>query len=324
MGRRLIYRISFIFIFYSLSLGNFRDLKIGLHDLLIGVKGEYEEDETYIFGNIADIQIDDEDRIYLLDNKICKIQVYDEKGKFIKSIGGRGQGPGEFNLPSKFFIINKKIFVLDFRSVNIFSIEGQFIKSFKVDFQATDIKVNRKNEIILLGLRNDKIFHIFDLEGNLLHSFGEPFKIPSEYYAKYKKYEDCPFLKVHVEMFLIDEDIYIFNPFRYKIRYYKNNQFIKDFGRETSNYNTPVVTDFGSMGYSIGYIGSPTILKLNKNILLICFESKIDIFENYKFLKTITSKNFKGLAKAIDRKNRIYCIDSFDYPKIIRYPLILK
>ncbi len=89
----------------------------------------------------------------------------------MKSIGKRDRGPGEFYLPIKFYIKNGKIFFIDFRKIHIYSLNGELIKSFKIDFDGTDIKVNSINEIIVVGMRDNKIFHIYNLEGKLLHSF---------------------------------------------------------------------------------------------------------------------------------------------------------
>ncbi len=317
---RINFKIIFLLVVFIISYAEFEDIKIGEPDLVIGLEGLEGHDDNYVFNSIEYVQLDQKGNIYILDRGRYRIQVFDEEGNFIQSIGRKGEGPGEFYLPNKFFIRNEWIFVLDFRTIKIFSLEGRFVKSFKLDFQATDIKVNEKKEIILLGLRNDKIFHAFNWEGKALYSFGDPFKIPSRYNDRYK---DSPFLRANINMFLIEDSIYIFNPFEYKINVYKNNQLIKEFGRKTGDYFLPTITDFGNKGYSIGYIDSPNIIKLNENILLISRQSRIDIFKDYKFINTV-STGLKGVAYAIDKKNRIYCVDSYDYPKLIRYQMIFK
>lgn len=332
MIKDVFLKIILILILYALSLADFKDIIIGHPELVIGMEDLEGEDENYIFGNIADLSLDLEENIYVLDDKIGRIQVFNRAGKFLRSIGKKGQGPREFLLPKNFFLKNNRIFIIDIGKVHIFSLKGEFIKSLKIDFDGTDVKVNQKNEIIVLGLRNDKIFHAFNWEGKLLYSFGDPFEIPSKYLNRFIKFKDSPSLKTHIKMYMIDENIYIFHPFEYKLRVYKNNQLLKEFGKDSNDYNIPVATDFGSGGHSIGYIGSPTLIKLNNNILLIFRyiykkgkeEYQIDIFKEYKFLKSIRSNKLKGRAYAIDSRNRIYCIDPSDYPKIVRYPLILR
>ncbi len=47
-----------------------KEIKIGKPDLVIGSEGLEEEGENYIFGDIADISLDENENIYILDSKI--------------------------------------------------------------------------------------------------------------------------------------------------------------------------------------------------------------------------------------------------------------
>ncbi len=58
------------------------------------------EDENVAFNMPSDLAVDAQGRLYVLDSANHRIQVFDREGKFVKSIGRRGQGPGEFNMPS--------------------------------------------------------------------------------------------------------------------------------------------------------------------------------------------------------------------------------
>ncbi len=70
-------------------------------------------------------------------------------------------------------------------------------------------------------------------------------------------------------MFLIDDNIYILHPFEYKVIICRDYQFWKEFGKDTKDYTVPVITEFSSKEYSVGFIGSPTIIKIHKEFLLI-------------------------------------------------------
>ncbi len=63
---------------------------------------ESDSNINYMFKKINDIVLDSEGNIFLLDGN--RILAYDHQGKFIKSIGRQGQGPGEFIFPVKLFI----------------------------------------------------------------------------------------------------------------------------------------------------------------------------------------------------------------------------
>lgn len=71
-----------------------------------------------------------EGRIYIGDSKLNTIQVYDEGGRFLQSIGGAGDGPGEFNEISAMKINARgELVVVDNREARIsfFSRRGSLI-----------------------------------------------------------------------------------------------------------------------------------------------------------------------------------------------------
>lgn len=83
------------------------------------------------FMNIVSIGVDGERRIYLLDGKASNIKVYDGSGRFLKVIGRRGQGPGEFGRPERLTITpQNEIMVSDpGRSlIHFLDIEGHYLR----------------------------------------------------------------------------------------------------------------------------------------------------------------------------------------------------
>jgi hypothetical protein len=83
------------------------------------------------FGNIRSIAVDSKDNVYILDNKDCDIKVFDGKGYFLRTIGKKGQGPGEFSAPSSLEITAKdEIIVFDIGNhrISVFGTNGLVIK----------------------------------------------------------------------------------------------------------------------------------------------------------------------------------------------------
>lgn len=93
-----------------------------------GAKSEGE----YLFSIINDIAVDDEERIYVLDSKEAHIKIFDKTGKYIKTFGKKGQGPGEMSRPSSIEITpQNEIAVNDSsaRKIHFFTLEGDFIRA---------------------------------------------------------------------------------------------------------------------------------------------------------------------------------------------------
>jgi hypothetical protein len=80
-------------------------------------------------GNFA---IDSRNRVYIYESSDGVIKVFDDKGQFLRDIGGEGQGPGEF--VQAFFLgfcPDGRLLVTDFQAqrTSFFSPEGDFLTS---------------------------------------------------------------------------------------------------------------------------------------------------------------------------------------------------
>jgi sugar lactone lactonase YvrE len=58
------------------------------------------DDEAIAFHMPSGLAIDDQGRLYVLDSGNHRVQVFSPEGKYLKTIGRKGQGPGEFFMPS--------------------------------------------------------------------------------------------------------------------------------------------------------------------------------------------------------------------------------
>ncbi|MBC8180943.1 hypothetical protein H8E88_07450 [candidate division KSB1 bacterium] len=70
-------------------------IELKLHLTIGGIDAT---DEDYIFSYLRDADIDENGNYYLVAND-C-IRKYDAQGNYLKTIGRKGQGPGEFNQPT--------------------------------------------------------------------------------------------------------------------------------------------------------------------------------------------------------------------------------
>jgi hypothetical protein len=110
-------------------------------ELSIGVA---EGDENYMFGGRVYFKTDDEGNFYVVDWDRKRIQKYDPQGKYLLTMGRKGQGPGEFiNIWDPKFDKDKNLYVMDIANhrVSFFNEEGKFVKQIKVpaDFHVLGI-----------------------------------------------------------------------------------------------------------------------------------------------------------------------------------------
>lgn len=96
--------------------------------------GENRENEQYVFTRII-IDVDDDGRLYVLDEKFRNIRVFDRYGKFIQHIGKIGQGPGEYQYPVTLIQVTKKkelvVYDRGTRKFIFYSLDGEHLKEVK-------------------------------------------------------------------------------------------------------------------------------------------------------------------------------------------------
>jgi len=100
-------------------------------DLSIGS----EEDENYFFYRAWHMAVDKKGNIYVVDRSNTRIQVFDKEGQYLRTIGRKGQGPGEFHSPQNVFVNdqNGEIYVPDFRSIKVFTSNGDYLRTIPLE-----------------------------------------------------------------------------------------------------------------------------------------------------------------------------------------------
>jgi len=94
------------------------------------------DDENYIFHRPQDIQIADDGTIYVMDWGNSTLKLYDQKGKYIRTIGGMGQGPAEFEKAIQFSpSAGGNVYVLDSvrHRVAVLDQKGEYRGGFKIE-----------------------------------------------------------------------------------------------------------------------------------------------------------------------------------------------
>ena len=92
-------------------------------DLVIGDVN----DEDYFFPKRVSLNVDNAGNIYVCDGGNRRVQKYDKNGLYLRTIGRRGQGPGEYMYPSGLFFDDAgNACVHDSRNLIFYVKEGVF------------------------------------------------------------------------------------------------------------------------------------------------------------------------------------------------------
>jgi len=133
------------------------------------------ESQEQSFNIITAICVDEAGTIYVLDMGDCQIKVFDKNGDFLRAIGGKGQGPGEMQMPSSMDLAgDERLVVYDMRKscLSLFTFSGDFIKDLSVAkyFPLVRVRTDQKGHFaIQYHFRDEKItgYKIILLDSNL-------------------------------------------------------------------------------------------------------------------------------------------------------------
>jgi hypothetical protein len=113
-------------------------------------------------------------KIFILDGKRSELYVIDKKGNHINTIGRPGQGPGDLEYPSDFFISkDNTVYVLNSmsRRVEVFEINGTPIKTIKLEegsgiwIQSESIAVGSNGDLYI-SEGGDQILAVYSPKGD--------------------------------------------------------------------------------------------------------------------------------------------------------------
>ncbi len=93
--------------------------------------GRAEGQEEYMFSRIGPIDVDEDENIYIADLDSAHIRVFDRHGQYIRTIGRKGQGPGEMQIPTYIQITsNNELLIQDrgARRLLFYDLNGDFLR----------------------------------------------------------------------------------------------------------------------------------------------------------------------------------------------------
>jgi hypothetical protein len=101
--------------------------------------GKAAAKEEYLFHDIrspgSNIDIDAQNNIFILDVKASQIMVFDKDGHYIRTIGRKGQGPGDLDGAWRIFISSGNELVVEgliSRRLDYFDLDGRYIKRISI------------------------------------------------------------------------------------------------------------------------------------------------------------------------------------------------
>jgi len=248
--------------------------------------GEETMPKTVFFEGAVAVVTDENENVYICDYKANNIKKFDKNGEFIKTIGRKGQGPGEFNMPFNIAVMSDKLFVYDMGNFRLcaLKLDGEFIKSagFQMDQGRPQLMRASPDGNLMIGLEKTNFRETDKPQDYLINAYSAELKSSGSVYSqqiwhnKYLRHEGRltnviqPFAPLVYWDVTPDGKIVIGKSDKYEIHIYtKDGEKTHTF---VHTYKPVKVTDkdkdifFGNVAYSSGggvTKGAPDHIKKN-------------------------------------------------------------
>ena len=96
--------------------------------------GALDGEDWETFGNVGSVAFDAAGNLHILDSQADRIVVVAPDGSFVRTVGGPGEGPGEFNSPTGLIVDRDGGYVVpNINGLEIFGPEGEYLRSVTLD-----------------------------------------------------------------------------------------------------------------------------------------------------------------------------------------------
>lgn len=143
--------------------------------------GDDTEDENQFFRLPHDIKIGADKLVYIVDTGNNRIQVFDRSGNFKRTIGRKGQGPGDLLSPMSIALYSSNnVIATDYENFRIqtFSPQGNYLSSFKTMADMPDfVTVTPRGDIAVYSYsrsyKTQSILTLYTHEGRFIRDIGK-------------------------------------------------------------------------------------------------------------------------------------------------------
>jgi hypothetical protein len=108
-----------------------------------------EEDENTRFFRVRAIALDNRGNLYVADAGNHRVQQFDGEGRYKRTFGRKGDGPGEFDFPSRLYVDSRgHVFVNQYKRLQEFDASGEFISSVAPEINISSFVVDGDGRVI--------------------------------------------------------------------------------------------------------------------------------------------------------------------------------
>jgi hypothetical protein len=197
----------------------------------------------YAFGAIRNFVVDDDGSLYILDEQNSHIKAFDASGKYLRTIGRKGQGPGDLDGPY-YLTLNRtagELGVLQLsRRISFFKTEGTFLRHQTV-IDSTRAQVDSRGNIYIRETARPKRDE-WSYDVKKLSMFGSVLGVLASVPGQGYTGKINPFFAVNTFQVDRSDNLVYGDPRTYELLFFDSSEG-KLFKKITREYSSVPVTD---------------------------------------------------------------------------------
>jgi hypothetical protein len=144
-----------------------------VEDLVVGAE---ESDDEVIIYSPFDVAVDESGRMFVVDGASDNVHMFAPDGTHIRSIGRRGEGPGEFPGLGRLTVAADRLVVMALARFSFWSLEGEFLEEHHPQSPVDAWRLEGLTDGSFVGMNRGRGQHRvsrFDAHGELLNHLVE-------------------------------------------------------------------------------------------------------------------------------------------------------
>jgi hypothetical protein len=296
-----------------------------------------------ILGRVWDIAVSSKRDIFVLDRSFNHVKQFDSLGVYKQTIGRSGEGPGEFIYAFALAVdLKGQLYVADRNKVVVFHSDGTYAYQFGHDFSDSFIRsmdVDAEGNVFLscFEVFDQHLIHKFKNDGTFLFSFCDSYAVGQDVDVRIERILAGGALDIDESGSILFTQV---NP--YEIRKFsregdllatihRNNHFMRPPEVELTESGIRLGRMTGS--FSIVTLGNGRFLNVVKNVARSDksssddeeeVEAILDLFGRDGVLLASGRVGNSITPKCSDGEGRIYAVDEDEYPKVVRYRVVVE
>ncbi|MCK7490711.1 MAG: hypothetical protein MZW92_02200 [Comamonadaceae bacterium] len=199
------------------------------------------------------------------------------------------------------------------QKVIVYGPAGEYRNTFLAGFMISSIGCPGTEELVAIGPHEGKILHVFDAQGKLIGSFGDPFTPPGELAPM----KEMPMFGAPI-LFNCAKDgrVFVLNPHKYEVWVFRDRKLERIIEGRNDEFKPLQKMGRGFISTAAHIVSSGDLVLVALQKLDPTAKKTADVFRDGRQIGSI---ELRGTPHVADAQGMVYVAEDEGFPKVVRY-----